>query len=52
MGRKKDEWTISALLDKEKSRLRLKFGDIKGERESTVVAAQDQAVSTKYCHMY
>jgi hypothetical protein len=26
----------------------LKFGDIKGETESTIVAAQDQAVSTNY----
>ena len=25
-----------------------KFGDIKGETESTTVAAQDQAISTKY----
>jgi hypothetical protein len=25
-----------------------KFGDIKGEAESTIVAAQDQAVSTIY----
>jgi hypothetical protein len=26
----------------------LKFGDIKGETESTIVAAQDQAISTNY----
>ena len=26
----------------------LKYGDIKGETESTIVAAQDQAISTNY----
>jgi hypothetical protein len=26
----------------------LKFGDIKGETESTIVAAQDQAMNTNY----
>jgi len=26
-----------------------KFGDIKEETESTVVGAQDQAISTNYC---
>jgi hypothetical protein len=26
----------------------LKFGDIKGETESTIVAAKDQAISTNY----
>jgi predicted restriction endonuclease len=26
----------------------LKFGDIKGETESTIVAAQDQEISTNY----
>jgi hypothetical protein len=36
------------LVDKEQSNWRLKFGDIKGETESTIVAAQDQAVSTNY----
>jgi hypothetical protein len=34
------------LVDKEQSYRWLKFGDIKGETESTIVAAQDQAVST------
>jgi hypothetical protein len=34
------------LVDKEQSYLWLKFGDIKGETESTIVAAQDQAIST------
>jgi hypothetical protein len=34
------------LVDKEQSYRWLKFGDIKGETESTVVAAQDQSVST------
>jgi hypothetical protein len=30
------------------SHIKDEFGDIKGERESTTVAAQDQAISTKY----
>jgi hypothetical protein len=34
------------LVDKEQSYRWLKFGDIKGETESTIVAAQDQAIST------
>ena len=34
------------LMDNEQSYRWLKFGDIKGETESTIVAAQDQAVST------
>jgi hypothetical protein len=33
------------LVDKEQSYRWLKFGDIKGGRESTAVAAQDQALS-------
>ena len=32
------------LLDNEQSHQWLKFGDIEGERESTIVAAQDQTV--------
>jgi hypothetical protein len=36
------------LMDKEQSYRWLKFGDIKGETESTIVAAQDQAISTNY----
>jgi hypothetical protein len=36
------------LVDKEQSYQWLKFGDIKGETESTIVAAQDQAISTNY----
>jgi hypothetical protein len=36
------------LVDKEQSYQLLKFGDIKGETESTVVAAQDQAISKNY----
>jgi hypothetical protein len=36
------------LVDKEQSYRRLKFGDIKGETESAIVAAQDQAISTNY----
>jgi len=34
--------------DKEQSYSWLKFGDIKGETVSTIVAAQDQAISTNY----
>jgi hypothetical protein len=33
---------------KEQSYRWLIFGDIKGETESTIVAAQDQAISTNY----
>jgi hypothetical protein len=36
------------LVDKEQSYRWLKFGDIKGETESTIVAAQNQAISTNY----
>jgi hypothetical protein len=36
------------LIDKEQSYQWLKFGDIQGETESTIVAAQDQAISTNY----
>jgi hypothetical protein len=36
------------LVDKEQSCRWLKFGDIKGETESTIVAAQDQAISTNH----
>jgi hypothetical protein len=36
------------LIGKEQSYQRLKFGDIKGETESTIMAAQDQADSTNY----
>ena len=36
------------LVDIEQSHRWLKSGDIKGETESTVVAAQDQAISTNY----
>jgi len=32
----------------EQSYQRLKFGDIKGETESTIVAGQDQAISANY----
>jgi hypothetical protein len=35
-------------VDKELSYRWLKFGDIKGEIESTIVAVQDQAISTNY----
>jgi len=30
----------------------LKYGDIKGETESTIVAAEDQAISTNYYYYY
>jgi hypothetical protein len=36
------------LVDKEQSYRWLKFGDIKGETESTNVSTQDQAISTNY----
>jgi len=36
------------LVDTERSYRRLKSGDIKGETESTIVAAQDRAISTNY----
>jgi hypothetical protein len=36
------------LIDKEQSYRRLKFGNIKGETESVIMAAQDQAISTNY----
>jgi hypothetical protein len=36
------------LVDKEQSYQWLKLGDIKGKTESTIVAAQDQAISTNY----
>jgi hypothetical protein len=36
------------VVDKEQSHRWLLLGDIKGEIESTVVAAQDQAISTNY----
>jgi hypothetical protein len=35
-------------VDKGQSCRWLKFGGIKGETESTIVAAQDQAISTNY----
>jgi hypothetical protein len=36
------------LADIEQSYRRLKYGDIKGETESTIVAAQDKEISTNY----
>jgi len=36
------------LVDNEQSYRWLKYGDIKGETESTIVAAQDKAISTNY----
>jgi hypothetical protein len=35
-------------VDKKQSYQWLKFGEIEGERESTTVAALDQAISTNY----
>jgi hypothetical protein len=34
--------------NREQSYRWLKFGDIKGETESVILAAQDQAISTNY----
>jgi hypothetical protein len=36
------------IIDKEQYYRWLKFGDIKGETESVIMAAQDQAISTNY----
>jgi len=36
------------LMDIDQSYRWLKYGDMKGETESTIVAAQDQAISTNY----
>jgi hypothetical protein len=42
-------WSLDeGLIDKEQSYQWLKFGDIKGETESVIMAAQDQAISTNY----
>ena len=38
------------LVDTEQSYRWLKSGDVKGETESTIVAAQGQAISTNYCN--
>jgi hypothetical protein len=35
-------------MNKEQSYQWLKFGDVKGETESTIMAAQDQEISTNY----
>jgi len=49
MAREEDAWTIDEnLVDIEQSYRWLKSGGIKGETESTKVAAQDQAISTNY----
>ena len=53
MARQEDAWTIprnldEKLVDIEQSYRRLKSGDIKGETESTIVSAQDQAICTNY----
>jgi hypothetical protein len=36
------------LIDEEQSYRWLKFGDINGEKESTIMAAHDQVISTNY----
>jgi hypothetical protein len=36
------------LIDKEQSYRWLKFGDIKGETENTIMVAQNQAISSNY----
>jgi hypothetical protein len=41
-------YNIDENLDNEQSLQWVKFGDIKRETESTIVAAQDQAVNTHY----
>jgi hypothetical protein len=53
MAREEDAWQLPRNLDEkladiEQSYCWLKSGDIKGEIESTIVAAQDQAISTNY----
>jgi hypothetical protein len=53
MAREEAEWTLphnldEKLVDNGQSYRWLKSGDIKGETESTIVAAQDQANSTNY----
>jgi len=51
MAQEEDAWTTAIdekLVDIEHSYHWLKFGDIKGETESTIVTAQDQAISTNY----
>ena len=56
MAREEDAWTIATYLrwkaggywTVEQSYRWLKSGDIKGETESTIVAAQDQAIGTNY----
>ena len=45
---KKMHGQLPRKLDIEQSYRWLKSGDIKGETESTIVAAQDQAISTNY----
>jgi hypothetical protein len=53
MAGEKDAWTVSSsldekLVDNEHSHQQLQFGNIKGETESRIVAAQGQAISTNY----
>jgi hypothetical protein len=40
------------LINKEQSYRWLKFGDIKGETETVIMAAQDQAISTNYFKIF
>ena len=53
MAREEDAWQLprnldEKLVDIEQSFRWIKSGDIKGETESTIVAAQDEAISTNY----
>ena len=53
MVREEDAWTIATNLDEklvniEQSYRWLKSGALRGETESTIVAAQDQAISKNY----
>jgi hypothetical protein len=53
MTREKDAWPIQHKLDenlpdKEKSYRRLKFGDIKGKKETAILTAQDQTISSNH----
>jgi hypothetical protein len=48
MAWEEEAWTVDEKLDIEQSNQWLKSGNIKGETESSIMAALDQAVSTNY----
>jgi hypothetical protein len=49
MAEEKDARNLDEkLVDNEQSYRLLKFGNFKGETESTIAAAQDQTISTNY----